>query len=223
MKERPILFSTPMVNAILADLKDITRRTTNLDMINKSPDDWKVYHIGEHYKPEKGKAEDIFWVMFKHLKTGEMLPVKCPYGKAGDILWVRETWGKYVVPDCVGGVIIRYLYKVDYPDGRPGMIWKPSIHMPKEACRLKLKILSIRVERLHDITEEDAIKEGIEEHWVDLTTPTMIRRNYLKGPDPTFEMDVSAKKSFETLWASINGQESWDSNPWVWRIEFKKL
>jgi hypothetical protein len=97
---------------------------------------------------------------------------------------------------------------------------QPNIYLSKEACRLKLKILSIRVERLHDITEEDAIREGVGAGF------------QMNGGWPDYTRIVNgicevtqdcARMSFATLWISINSQESWDSNPWVWRIEFEKL
>jgi hypothetical protein len=133
---------------------------------------------------------------------------KCPYGKIGDVLWVRETWFK------MDG---QFIYKADvkYPKS---LKWKPSIFMPREACRLRLEITDIRVERLHDISEEEAIKEGIQyignypEHGVD------IYKHYWAHNIVGVQNPI---ESFKSLWQSIN--DNWDKNPFVWVIEFKKI
>jgi hypothetical protein len=161
--------------------------------------------------------------------------MKCRQGKAGDILWVRETWA----PGLSNAE--PYAYKAtakwdDFEDGTPDSFkeikWRPSIHMPRHACRLKLKILSIRVERLHDITPDDADREGVESWNEDYTSEEGALHadyaNYLwvnkKGhPEYHFPSFPNPIDSFRSLWIKINGQESWDSNPWVWRIEFEKL
>lgn len=199
MKERPILFSTPMVKAILEGKKTVTRR-----VIATQPDNECYFQM----RLEGG-------ILTIDYNQGDENPtVKFPYG---DIMWVRETWNKYVTSDCVGGVTTRYRYKADDKD--ECYQWKPSIHMPKEACRLKLKIVSIRVERLHDITEEDAKRECAK-FWVHghgSVTESEI------AADPGYLNFGDYKTGFQMLWISINGQDSWDSNPWVWRIEFTKL
>lgn len=218
MKERPILFSTPMVKAVLTQIKDVTRRTSGLDVVNEEL-------TGE--VKLSGTFVDINGKLIAAFNDGyRLIHCACPYGQPGDILWVRETWSKIHYE----GVDEKpsYFYKAD------GMqdisrVWKPSIHMPKDACRLKLKIVSIQVERLHDITEEDAIREGLSKIGKDGITWKygIPDSDGLPGTDnygwPWVDWNVSAKRAFETLWAKINGQESWDSNPWVWRIEFTKL
>jgi hypothetical protein len=217
-KEKPILFSTPMVNAILMGNKSMTRRivksktgvfdiSMNTDGSNKWP---------------RNLDEDERWIS----------DMTCPYGYVGDILWVRETWclktpygpeeyyfGYKAFDSCLN---IKASSKYDYesPD-----IWKPSIHMPKEACRLFLKITNIRVERLQDISEEDAIREGIlrfgPNHWLIYDKTWDISKVAIEnGADP---ITNSALKSFQSLWTSINGMESWNLNPWVWVIEFEKV
>lgn len=110
----------------------------------------------------------------------------CPYGVPGDTLWVRESWQK------IGD---EFIYRASVPGGltEPG-IWKPSIHMIREACRLELKLLSVRVEPLNSISDADAIAEG-----------------------------VPGKEAFRSLWRYINGVDSWDSNPDVWVIEFEVM
>lgn len=224
MKERPILFSTSMVQAERAGRKDVTRRTTGLDVVTQNPDKWKVYYIGEYWKPEKGKAEDTTWVMFKHVDTEETVAIKCRYGKPGDILWVRETFSVLHYE----GVDERpvYLYRADPENEALNGIWKPNIFMPREACRLKLEVVSIRPERLHDITEEDAIREGIEplnESSAQLAVHGQLYKYYTEHREGIFGTGLRPIESYMTLWESINGKESLDDNPWCWRIEFKRI
>ena len=133
--------------------------------------------------------------------------IVCPYGQRGDKLWVRETWQYSWAPedadlkDC-------YIYKADFPEYK-ATPWRPSIHMPRSGSRITLEITGVRVERLQDISQADALAEGIR----DLG-------------DGIGELDMSyglQKALFKNLWQSINGSESWDANPWVWVIEFKKV
>jgi hypothetical protein len=233
MKERPMLFSTPMVKSILANLKDITRRLNGLERINERPNAWRFEGVN--------KSGDFIFYDVHAFLTGHdpqdcFHAVKCPYS-TGDILWVRETF-RYCQP--YGCESLNYEYKT----GETGCAvnpdihykindyerWRPSIHMPRAACRLNLKILSIRVERLHDITEEDAIREGLSKISKDngITWKYGIPDNDgLPGIDdhgwPWTEWNVSTKEAFKTLWVKINGQESRDRNPWLFRIEFTKI
>lgn len=133
--------------------------------------------------------------------TGE---VKCPYGQVGDVLWVRETWD-FGYP---------YAYKAD--GALPITKWRPSIHMPKAACRLFLRITNVRVERLQDISEEDAIAEGVSRY---PKSPIYGYKNYLHED----MYCLTAVDSFRTLWHSINGEQSWNDNPWVWVVEFERI
>lgn len=128
----------------------------------------------------------------------------CPYGKVGDRLWVRETFGEswhHAQPD--------YFYRADdnasiesHPDFDG---WKPSIHMPRLASRITLEITGVRVERLNNIHRSDAIAEGCE-------MPSQ-RKGMHRWPEA----------QFADLWESINGPGSWDANPWVWVVEFKRI
>ena len=138
---------------------------------------------------------------------------KCPYGEVGDVLWVRETFNSdYGFKDMEGNVVPPgILYKAKVSSLPNGLKWKPSIFMPKSIARIWLQITSIKVERLKDISEEDAIAEGVE------TTKTGYKDYITEG-------SISdAYWSFYSLWYKINGRESWDSNPWVWVIEFKQI
>ena len=175
---------------------------------------------------------------FSHYLSGKGhydkdVSVKCPYGQIGDVLWVRETWGVGTRPHPFHGWIDGFEYKADeiyldeyddlplYPvDGydfskHNSGKWKPSIFMPREACRIKLEVTNIRVERLGDITEEDAMREGIrKKYFVD---------NGISSPESMeeFANQKYHTKGFKHLWQSING--NWNPDQWVWVIEFKKL
>lgn len=129
--------------------------------------------------------------------------LRSPYGQVGDQLWVRET---FLIADERAAGRPPWVYAADYADrDRPKIRWKPSIHMPRAASRLTLEITSVRVERLQDISEVDALAEGVEP---------------LSDPGAVF---APAKSAYCDLWESINGSGSWDLNPWVWVIEFKKV
>lgn len=233
-KEIPILMSTMMVQAILQGRKTKTRRLRGLDEVNKEP--VKVEFIRFQEYPDSSLR-----AIFQHEDSDEPGSVKCPYGKPGDVLWVRETWWSgYVLDenDCIPDNTLTYWYKADTNDARPGDMsdercyhlwgnnkecwpkWKPSIHMPKESARVWLEVTDVRVERLQDITEEDAKAEGVKSFRPvpgDGPAETLYY-HYTKdkwGPSP--------KHSFETLWRKINDEESWNKNPWVWVIAFKVL
>jgi hypothetical protein len=186
VKERPILFSTPMVKAILEGRKTVTRRVV--------------------------KGRPLEWLqpcMFTPEFVADQGNNNCPYGQPGDILWVRETFSQ-VAED-------RFIYKVDGDKHPLDWPWKPSIHMPRAACRLRLEILSITVEKLQDISEEDAIREGIEPQPAFENIPQW--KDYTNNGCTTGWPCVS----FASLWQSINGKESWDANPFCWVINFRKL
>lgn len=163
VKERPIIFSTSMVKAILDGTKDQTRRTKGLEKLNERPDDWELWgsSSGETGMIFNYPKQDDWSVCFRNKLTGEILYIKSPFGGYSNILWVRETFYKTLAPDGVSGPC--YMFKVSYDGKRlfdePEIKWMPAIYMPKAACRIELEIKSIEVERLHDITEEDAIRE----------------------------------------------------------------
>lgn len=216
MKERPILFSTPMVRAILEGHKTQTRREIkhfgNLYHIDKLLCDW--YCSGDPYIQDG----QWFWELQTDVDDSKHFPLKCPYGQPGDILWVRETWA-HNPWSYLGGC--KYVYRSDYesfPKCEIGTTypaidkWRPSIFMPKEACRLFLEVTDVRAERLQDISEKDAIAEGIEKN------KNEVYKDYLSG-----EFYRHSKQSFLTLWTSINGKGSWESNPFVWVIAFKRI
>lgn len=156
--------------------------------------------------------------------------VNCPYGKVGDIVWVRESFSYWpLLPGKQG----PYLYKADeYPEHEDiGAKWKPSIHMPFDACRLFLQITNIRVERLQDISEEDAIAEGVEQIPVSVVSDSGERQaetrfhdyGRYKSDHPLARLLHTAKGSYRRLWRKINGPNSWSENPFVWVVEFKRI
>lgn len=182
MTERPILFSGPMVRAILADTKTQTRRVVR----------WPV--LG----PSDGRKRRVYTE--SDAAEVNATPRLCPYGSPGDDLWVRETWraDDFDPPGTI--------YAADHPellDDVRGIIrWRPSIHMPRNRSRITLRVASVRVERLHAITEDDARAEGV------LTVDGLLSA-------------MTPRERFACLWREINGgRASWDANPWVWRVEF---
>src|ERR1700744_3603412 len=138
-----------MVLAILAQIKKMTRRTAGLEVINEDPNSWQLF---EGFSvDEKGRLEASF-----HSDDGQTLAnAYCPYGKPGDVLWVRETWNQYY-----SGEDSLFAYKASDAEF-PFKGWKPSIFMPRLACRIFLEIVDIRVERLRDIDQKDAQAEGV--------------------------------------------------------------
>lgn len=201
--ERPILFSGSMVRAILNDSKTQTRR-----IVKPQPSaDMKAAYLD-------GDSNWVFWsepvgeeVAKQWYPPGSDRGIKCPYGKVGDLLWVRETWRPLAqhVSQCVDQNDVAYRASVsdDFEDGL--FAWKPSIHMPRWASRITLEITDIRVERLQDVSEEDAKAEGV--------PPFDWNDGWSLRPVP----------AFERLWDSINGaKHPWSSNPWVWCVNFKR-
>ncbi|PSJ15977.1 morphogenetic protein [Nitrosomonas supralitoralis] len=214
MKERPILFSAPMIRAILEGRKTQTR----MIMKHQPPAEgyqlsWLVTTTDRDKKHLQGKAH---WINIngKNINKNSEVYFNCPYGKSGDRLWVRETWQHENYPlgpyesDC------QVFYRADYMDDPLGVDlenstdklrrkWNPSIHMPREASRILLEITNVRIERLRDISEEDAKAEGA--YPIDF------------GFGDCYAM------GFNEIWESINGIGSWDSNPYCWVIEFKVI
>jgi len=220
VKERPILFSGAMVRAILAGRKTQTRRVVKL-RDGSLPDESSVATF-------EGGGFDKFMDFTKSAPYWQ--PVVCPYGKPGDRLWVREThfearkWRHAPLFAAAADFIYRADY--EYPDELRSVIgchhWRPSIFMPREASRITLEIVSVRVERLHDISKGDALAEGIERRKSERWPGCVVYKDYqTKGDDQ--EWYERAVDSYRSLWESINGPESWAENPWVWVVEFKRL
>lgn len=194
MKERGMIFNGEMVRAILEGRKTQTRR----------PIKWKQTRF-----TEIGEREDARkWPWSEDAEHACDFWHPCPFGAVGDRIWVRETWAEAgaSAPDLK-------LYRANYPEHVPSIYenvppaeeirWTPSIHMPRTASRILLEITDVRVERLKSISDGDAIREGC-------STADM------KSGDCVADV-------FARLWASIYGSDSWNANPWVWVIEFKRV
>ena len=193
MKELPIRFSGPMVKAILDGSKTQTRRVVKQDrdgLLDCKPT----------------PAWDAFWQC-----------VACPYGKPGDRLWVRETFGiddedgavlYFADPDTAQNAEHARICEDRYPRRRP------SIHMPRWTSRILLEITGVRVERLQDISEADAQAEGIE-YSERFEGYCIGMAEHYHSHDP--------RLSYASLWESINGPDSWAANPWVWVVEFRRI
>ncbi|AIU88306.1 hypothetical protein [Pectobacterium odoriferum] len=207
MKERGIIFNGDMVRATLDGLKTQTRRV----VANVSPDNCLVLR-----KPTKTKNG-----VYTHVLDAPQHDL-CPFGKVGDRLWVRETSGLQIRRDALGGTGEFRVYRASNPDAiryktASGEIapikWIPSIHMPRYASRILLEITDVRVERLNDISEEDAIAEGLERY----------NDDGIVYYGPYDHGDCRPEVAFGDLWKSIYGAESWDVNPWVWAITFRRI
>ncbi len=187
-----------MVQAILEGKKSITRRQLKTQPILETP----VVSIPNIYS-YKGER------FYEHNWTTNLLNL-CPYGKVGDILWVRETF--------FHSLNMGYVYKATHNTEKPlyynadFVKWKPSIFMPKDACRLFLKVKSVRVERLHEIMKDDAEKEGV--------SYNEYLEGFCVGEEAAFFHGSNPAIAFTKLWQSING--NWDKNPFVWVIEFER-
>lgn len=207
--EKPILFQGEMIRAILDGRKTQTRR-----IIKPQPHPQFLARGVWSVVPQWPHQDGVRWFM----KDGCSELVKCPHGKPGDELWVRETWGLFPhyeswrldeVPkdDAV-------LYRAANPalKTEAKMRWKPSIHMPRWASRIQLKITDIQVEQVQEISERDAEAEGID--------PSGTSCGVCGEPYP------SCVDAFKCLWETINGKRegrSWDDNPWVWKVSFKRI
>lgn len=194
MKERPILFSAPMVRALLDGSKTQTRRVVKPE---------GAFHIFQFRGTTAAAGADEptgewGWcgserVVHKH--------IRCPYGQPGDRIWVRETFAKAEMMDGR-----QYAYRAT-GDLLGCMPWKPSIHMPRVASRITLEIVNVSVERLQDISERDAAEEGC---------------GCLLDEFPQWDGEPNLyRKLYRVLWERINGAGSWAADPWVWVVEFK--
>lgn len=216
MIERPILFSSEMVRAVLEGRKTQTRR-----VLRKQPAD---------ILPCTGMWKGVMWVALRERlpniedQRGDMF--KCRYGEIGDRLWVRETsipdfpkefsyyqWSWAEVPSEYRKPEFC-LYKATWKGSE--LKWHPSIHMPRWASRITLEITDVRVERLQDVSTEDVCKEGFVQKEFELGTGYGL---------PNWSRGLPAKEAFAHLWDHLNAKRGfgWDTNPWLWVIEFRKI
>lgn len=215
MKEHPILFSAPMVRAILDGRKIVTRRVVkhpHLEYADRFAynSERGLWELGETHQ---GPVARVGWL-------------KCPYGVPGDRLWVRETWRtEERAADMVDGV--RFAadggfvpiantaeaandWVVAHENGKHAEKWRPSIFMRRWACRTLLEVVSVRVEPLRDVTHMESALEGAGVESLPLL--------YVGGCTP--------RDAFRKLWDGINGKRpgcAWTDDPWVWRIQFQRV
>lgn len=213
IKERPILFSAPMVRAILEGRKTVTRRTISHKLTNR-------------FDEPRGQADVDAGYPFVECEEGYFPALNfCPYGQIGDRLWVRETFidmqgtGVEHRPDP-DDPLQRYAYAADYRPGSHsdevrkdfGLKHKPSIHMPRAACRILLEITDVRVERLQGISGDQAEAEGVD---------AAMCQQFLETSPSRHQCKEAVIHGFAGLWQSTGGD--WDANPWVWVVEFKRV
>ena len=207
---KPILFNIEMVKAILEERKTVTRR-----LIKPQPTKNMIHKLGFCVDGDKN---DIGKFGFgSHECGGHVRYVKPPY-LPGDVLYVRETWVDWSCAECEDECVAdngsgycdapKYLYRATHETTDKG--WKPSIHMPKKAARIFLKVKDVRVERLQDIDAIGCLQEGIESEYP----------HVLNGEEKLY--------AFFQLWNSTIKKEDidtygWDANPWVWVIEFERI
>lgn len=243
MKERPILFSAPMVCAILDGSKTQTRR-----VVKNAPHEAQCGLFSQPFtKPDTSSA--LFFAGPTAESPGLGM-VTNPYGKPGDRLWVRETWMLPTQPvadlhmldvdyratlepemqgcdreflNDVSDAILQdalRIWDADVRNARSG--WRPGIHMPRWASRLLLEITDVRVERLQSISEADAKAEGVRRAWepvADHKGQPVIVSAADDEPHPGY----TYRNGFHALWWQINGRDSWTANPWVWVVTFKRV
>jgi len=242
-RERPILFSSEMVRAILAGAKTQTRRMlrpqppseaetraahTSYGLAPMVKRGIGMYSLNDYERlpKEPGEFDVDGAVGFVRDRCGRT-SWRCPYGVPGDRLWVRETWycddyrahGEALRDPALRSDFLEEMhYRADHDcrDWEAGCpcrdengrgAWRPSIHMPRWASRISLRITSVRVERLHEITDADAIAEGCP--------------GIRGGRHPAGDDGMEPREEFEALWSRINGTASWNANPWVWVVGFE--
>lgn len=239
MKERPILFSAPMVRAILDGTKTQLRRIVKpqpqspkfrkSDAVDDGREYWVDYTAPKMMPPQFNAPGDIYIL--------PSVPVRIfsPYGQPGDRLWVRETFISH--PACAEtGRRASAIYRAD--GGHPEWYkWDSPVFMPRKHSRITLEVVSVRVQRLQDIGEEDARAEGARfvDHgdavsqlsadggvtWGDVRSKRLGWS--MEHPQPWQRCLGSARMAFASLWNTINGPKSWTMNPWVWVVEFRRV
>lgn len=232
MKRHPLLMKGPLVLASMAGNKNQTRRLDGLEKVNENPD-WYSYPklmdgmlrmIKKTYRVTTRILEvpafpSGTWLFYGKQGTpaaGQTVAVQqWHHAVPGDSIWIRETFNWQ--EDDRDGYNDGWVYRAGhpYPDEWK---WKPSLHMPYNACRLEYPIVSIRPERLMNISWDDSVNEGIED--TGLVSGLRTWRNYMKlaGDDGSVWLDPIS--SFQSLWQSVYGEEATGRNPWVWRIEY---
>jgi hypothetical protein len=254
VKEHPILFSAPMVRALMNGSKTVTRRQVKVQPFDLS---WsRRDHRFEYTAGRAANGDEIDGLYAYSTRSGGEWSAKCPYGQPGDRLWVRETWGVIShdfdehanmidwTPDrpatpirempfgrgyYSGHVIYRADGEATWAGDDDGggddrSCWKPSIHMPRIASRILLEITDVRIERLQagegeTASESRYVAEGINRIHHGNGEYYFHSFKYEAGPGNW----IDPFDAWRELWVSINGAEAWNTNPWVWVVEFKRV
>jgi hypothetical protein len=230
--ERPILLNSEMVRAVLDGRKTQTRRPLKPmpprveDVRESAGIDYGLFT--DDRIPGVWRVSGPVWAVRDKMENQPDYPQwSCPYGNPGDLLWVRETWRETGSSQQADGKIPKYptdngtiIYAADHPEDGP---FRPSIHMPRWASRILLEVVSVRVERVQDISPQDCEAEGI----AGKSLPSPVRGQpydeYTNGDGLVYTEPIHA---FEALWDSIYADQpgrSWADNPWVWVVEFKRV
>ncbi|SHL40894.1 hypothetical protein SAMN05216428_102310 [Nitrosospira sp. Nsp11] len=217
MKERPILFSAPMVQALLDGRKTQTRRVVKLrgkDGVQATHDCWRYLETDSLTGNQADRRNGGMHLWQHRTDIARLIEERCPYGQPGDRLWVRETHLRATADE------IHFRADGDFPEGAAKMLggWRPSIFMPRKFSRILLEITAVRAERLQDISEADCYAEGVEHDHSEIDHIYWVGDYF--GEIQTLE---SAVACYKILWETINGAGSWDANPFVWAIEFKRI
>ena len=217
MSERPIPFRDWEVRAILKGDKTLTRRVMKpqpAPFVQSTPDRHPTTrtdpyidaYCGERKTPEnpRGMSRDWHWWTADN-RLGRLV-ARCPYGAPGDLLWVRETWAQY--PIELNPEPCDAWYKATSNGPPPPFKWRPSIHMPRWASRITLRITDVRVERLQGVSHQDCVAEGC-----------------AGGHDsiPRYPYSATPREHFHHIWNTINGAGAWEANPWVWVVAFERV
>lgn len=236
-RERPILFSGAMVKAILEDRKVQTRRVVKPQPVpgRNGWFDWGY----KHGAPKATSPRSCFWHGETWAKEGGSAPIDqyCPYGQPGEKLWVRETWATSADYDGVPLKGILYdrdpiYYRADGYEltfDHHGGKWRPGIFLPRWASRITLEITEVRVERLQDISEADAIAEGIRTEKLPPDPDNFHppgSYGFISGIHPRGKGTIwpTPRGAYRELWGSINGKKApWSSNPWLWVLAFRRI
>lgn len=224
MRERGIIFNAEMVRAVLEGRKTQTRR---------------IMKVQPEVIPQESECgAPGFWIPWNEGKTmvrNKDMRIACPFGLKGDRLWVRETFRVHSRATDVATLVYRASERQSWTQqthrvpavncNKPVSPenWTPSIHMPRWASRITLEITGVRVERLQDISESDAVAEGIEPLPLEPGMPQFYHEYFPIGIKNGLRCNMSAASSFSGLWEAIYGKESWQANPWVWVVEFKRV
>jgi hypothetical protein len=213
VREHPIIFSGPMVRAILDGRKTQTRRVVKPQ---PAQDPW---FDGEHKLPTLKRHYTRDQTGGHYAVASPGVAKCCPYGAPGDRLWVRETF--YHDPEDAETPLYRADGDLDFDRFDAGCKWQPSIFMPRTLSRITLEITNVRVERLWSISDQDAIAEGLDEVACPVAN-TKLWRNY--DPSNGWSKGLSPMSSYRSLWESINAKRApWLSNPWVWVLTFERV